>query len=142
MNNIFNSEVITLFKLIDLKMKILFFSFCISLMVLSCKTNRTLSKKAKENLKDYAFCSCIIEGYKKDTVDIKDASIAVLYELSAYGIDLLKRKQIDSLTAAVINGMKVLQPGDYGNKKAIAFNCLQYYKGAMLGKLIKSMTVK
>jgi len=117
----------------------LFLLFCINVGAISGITGQNLTKKTKENLKDYAFCSCIIEGYKRDSINLKDASISVLYDLSGYSIDLSHRKQIDNLTATIVNEIRSLQPADYGNRKPVIYTCLQYYKGEKLRHLIKTL---
>ncbi len=120
-------------------MKILFLFIFINLGLISYTMGQGFTKKTKEILKDYALCSCIIEGYKRDSIDIKDVSIAVLYDISGYNIDLLNRKQIDSLTSIVLNEIRPLQPADYGNRKPVIYTCLQYYKGKKLNALVRSM---
>ena len=98
-----------------------------------------LDNKTKRSLKDYALCSCLIEAYRRDSIDLKDVSIPVLYEMSNYGINIYHRKKIDSLTAIIVDDISPLQSGDYGNKKAVIFNCIQYYKGQRLEKLIAAL---
>ena len=120
-------------------MRKLILFFFINLGIVSCSTNKKINTKTERNLKDYAFCSCLIEGYKRDSIDLKDISISVLYELTDYNINLFYRKQIDSLTTLIVNDIRPLQVGDYGNKKAVIFNCLQYYKGEKLRHLIHTM---
>jgi Type VI secretion system (T6SS), amidase immunity protein len=91
----------------------------------------------KVGLKDYALCSCLAKAYKKDSIDTKDVSISVLFELSDYNFNMGHIKKIDSLTDNIVAGIKPLQHADYGHKKAIALRCLEYYKSKDLARLIR-----
>lgn len=116
--------------------------FSLSLFLIICctvafgQTNKA-KPTVKDGLKDYALCSCLAKAYKKDSIDIKDVSISVLFELSDYNFNMAHIKKIDSLTDTIVAGIKPLQHADYGRKKAVALRCLEYYKSKELAWMIR-----
>ncbi len=113
------------------------------IIFLCCSCNATRLAKQKrgpyvnkfEALKDYAFCRCLILGFKSDSLQLSDASIGVIYELSDYSISLADSKRLDSFVKSSIENLAPLQPADYEGKKAIILTCIELYKSKALKKL-------
>ncbi len=122
-----------------------FVAYLLILILTSCSTSKKLENKKglykdkRELLKDYAFCQCMLYSFEADSIKLNDVSISVLYELSDYSISLLQRKKMDSIAQSFANTIEPLQPGDYGNKRAVILECLHFYKSRQLKKLINSI---
>lgn len=87
-------------------------------------------------LKDYAFCKCVEYGFMQDSISLNDISIPIIFELSDYSIPLNKRQKIDSLAKKIAQSITKQQVADYGNKRKILLDCLNFYRGKELEKLI------
>jgi len=108
--------------------------FCACTSVRNGGVRNTYTNTSKA-LKDYAFCRCLMYGFEKDSLQLTDASIGVLYELSDYSITPAESKKLDSVAKSVISTLEPLQPADYGGKKAIILKCIEFYKSRNLKTL-------
>ena len=84
--------------------------------------------------KDYFLCMCLYEGYDRDTVFMKDHTMAVLGEF------LMSRtaaaSKLDSLARVVASSMK---KSEYTNAKPIVGDCMKYYNSGEFEKIIKAL---
>ena len=130
-----------------LKQKGFFFIFFFLLSNLSiCQVivieNLHNDGRGKENLeiiKEYAFCTCILEGYKKDSVETKDASTGYLFEMTP------SVKLSEDLSDYIDTFIAKIKPAihlDYHGEKAISLNCLKLYKSKLLEKYILQLMKK
>jgi len=111
---------------------LILYSFSCSAQV----NNNTIKEKvAKERLKlkNYAFCECLKQVYKGDSLFIKDGSSAGYFQTGAYSINTYEA--IDSIA-------KIFSIKEYKSKENHPLGimkCLDFYNSKELDELIISL---
>lgn len=118
-------------------LNLLIFLFC------SCNSTKHINDKQgmytsqSAALKDYAFCKCVEYGFMQDSISLNDVSIPIIFELSNYSIAIEKRQQIDTLAKKIALGITKQQVADYGSKRKVLLECLNFYRGKTLARAIR-----
>ena len=92
----------------------------------------------QELLKDYAVCSCIYFGNKKDTVFKKDNSFSVLADITQFPPEVYN--EVDKFVEEYASRIPNSRIGDYANQKPVLFKCVSLYKTEKLDSLIRILT--
>jgi len=116
------------------------------IILFGCSKNNYLSKKTSEGrlpkfselLKEYTYCKCILYSIKDSSIQ-NDISLSVYQELSNYQIVNTVANKLDSAARIAAGKIKPSQLADYNNKKAVFFECFQFYKSKELKKLINRL---
>lgn len=117
----------------------------LSLALSACNINRTYGykelsvKNQRQNLKDYALCSCLKLAANSDSLK-NDISFSILNELSDYNAEALNK--IDSLSKIVVAEIQPSQIVDYEGKKPYLLSCIEYYRSKRLDSLIKVLPLR
>jgi len=119
--------------------------FISTILLLSCETHSYLKSSKPiaanpdyrivyyEELKGLAVCSCVLESYKRDSVDTKDISL-VIYN------NVLSESYVDTiLSMGKRQGSKIRGETykEYGGKKASLYRCNQWVTSDSMQKILK-----
>lgn len=109
------------------------------LLVITCPDAKRSAADDNEikYLKEYAFCKCLSYGYKNDSMVNNDISFSVYTELGDYETEQFRL--VDSVALDFANRIQPFQVADYQGKKAILYNCMQFYNSETLEKYLKKI---
>jgi hypothetical protein len=99
------------------------------------KSDSTIQEQ-RELLRDYALCSCIING-SGDSSNKNDYSRSLYADQSLYSERSLL--YIDSISIVFAQSIKPAKYEAYKGQKAIIYFCTEFYKSQRLDSLIKSL---
>jgi hypothetical protein len=107
-----------------------------------CCTKKLYSKKneaeiveQREDLKSFALCQCLRQGYKSSPV-YEDISAGVYNDNLVYGINVIDT--ITKISFLVADSIEPAMHHDYNGKKAIIGSCIEFYKSKRLDSIVKS----
>ena len=106
--------------------------FISATIVLGCTSTRVTENR--QLLKEYAYCKCYQFATGDTTFFTKDVSVSVYFDLANYNFEAYSK--IDSLTKEAITSFRPFEVPDYENKKAVFWNCFQFYKSKQLGSTV------
>lgn len=92
--------------------------------------------KQRELLRGYALCSCIQEGYKKDSAVQNDISASWYLNMLLYKDSILQLVRSNAREYASL--ILPSQYPDYKGKRAVLFLCTQYVNTSSMDSLLKS----
>src|SRR5947208_3614727 len=98
------------------------------------------AKEQIEVLKEYAFCSCIYQGYKIDSINLRDFSNSLLLEMYRYNFNALS--EMSDYAKSFVDSLLPSKYFEYDSTRFISINCLKFYKSKLLEEYIKSIIIK
>lgn len=114
---------------------ILFFTI-ISFLIYGCNANKKL-KETRSVLKQYAYCRCVEFASGDSSFFRSDVSVGIYADISQHSRSSLQN--VDDLAKYFASTIKPSIIADHGNKKAILFNCFEFYESKRLDSLIKTL---
>jgi len=118
-------------------MKFLFFLFSVVLLE-GCTSSRVTENRTL--LKEYAYCKCFQNASGDTSYFVQDVSLSIYFDIANYNFSAYDK--IDSLSRASVIEIKPIEIADYQNKKAIFFNCFNFYKSKQLDSIVKTLDKK
>lgn len=118
-------------------MKILSFTTFIIAIIFTCCSSSSKLKESRQLLKEYAYCNCFQYATGDTSVFINDVSLSVYFDIANYNFNAYNK--IDSLSKSVVGRFKPFEIADYKDKKAVFFNCFNFYKSKQLDSVVRKL---
>lgn len=129
----------------------------ITIITCSCSSNKPiymsyknsdgeyLYKNRNELFKDYAYCSCLVNAYKEDNIDLEkiDYTRGFLFDIADDNLNF-RASKIDSFTKAYRKSINYNRKNSqsFESRKSPMGECLELYKSKKLSMFLDSLLRK
>lgn len=123
------------------------FTLLLAVLFVSCnnykrylKAHELMNVDFERTYRDYALCKCLQFGYDNPEILKEDISTGVYMDFSQHTLAFHGTSQkLDSLARLVADSIQPSQIADYGGKKAVMLDCIEFYNSELLKKNVKQI---